>query len=230
MKFLGNSLEVYAKKRLGMRFIYLLAICVLSLQASACSKGVGSRKRSFVQHPLTTELLVEQSFSQVRDVVVLPVSGEPLKKQPEYVSKELNKLLIKSLSLETGLQVRNSIEPEKVQKAISKIAKGSPLSQAIEVAKELKPDGVFFTTVSKYNTDSRSQNPSEVGFRVWFLPRGSKHATWVATYEYSEKPLSENLFRLRQALQDGFRYQGALKLSERGFRALAKEFELLRLS
>lgn len=206
--------------------------CTLMLLLAGCSgySATGGPGR-LVPVALTTEVFTPYDFSQVRDVVLLPIRGAALNRQPELVASELNSRLIRILDLHTSLAIRNTTESEMVSSALAELKQDSLLARAIELNRILDSDGVFYASVSKYVTEDRIRSqPAAVAFRVWFLPRGAAKAAWEATYKFSEQPLSENLFRMKQALEDGLRYKSTMQLSERGFRALAKEFEILRIS
>lgn len=150
------------------------------------------------------------------------------------VSGKLDTALIDAFELDTSVEILNKESPQAVSLSVEKKWKesGAPLSRALAVGQELEAQGVLFGVINKYVERSGSaygaSRSSELGFRLWLLDVEKRKVVWTATYRNAEQPLSENLFRVGEALQEGLKFHTTAELAASGFSSAASAFEKLR--
>jgi hypothetical protein len=127
------------------------------------------------------------------------------------------------------MTLRNLAERDNTAKILASLEAGTLLGRAIEANNQLKTQGVFYGLLSSYQAaKTGSADPSQVAFQVWFLPKGENKPAWTASYDIQQRPLSENIFHVSQAMQEGIRYRSAAELLNGGLVQVAREFERYR--
>jgi hypothetical protein len=99
--------------------------------------------------------------------------------------------------------------------------------RAASLGKALSVQGVLYGSVTHYA--GIHARDADVGFKLWLLEPSSGRTLWSATYAKTNKPLSENLFRLKEMLDKGLELEGRVELVNGGFKEAATKLEALRI-
>src|SRR5690606_18309868 len=101
-----------------------------------------------------------------------------------------------------------------------------------ELGRALGAQGALFGVVNQYEESDGSRygasRASAVSFKLWLLDLSTNQVVWQATYQNREQSLTENLFRVGQALKDGVGFKSSIQLAENGFRDAAEALEAVR--
>ncbi len=164
---------------------------------------------------------------KINQVVVMPLEGEIYRSLPRDVQEEIFAELNRSFGLHTSLEI---LTTEKHVKAVTR--SGPQVQRAAELGQTLGVQGVIYGVLTRYHLDSKPQKkrggPSGAGFRLWLVKSGEAKPLWSASFEKSEKPLSDNLFLLPEALKRGVGFKSSKAFLKQGFSEAAVALEQVR--
>lgn len=217
---------------LSFRFVFwgIASLCCL-LNGLGCSGFKVSSGTKVQRAPLTTEQNKNFKPLQVNSVAVFPLRGE---EQANAMPPTVHESLVSSFERKTSLEILNRTQAAKAGDELAKLEnKAQALRQsAAEFGKALGAQGVLFGIVTHYNPSSGSKfgadSLASTGFRLWLIEPRTLQTLWTASYENSEQPLSENLFRLGEKVKTGVGFRDADELLKIGFESAAEELEKTR--
>lgn len=190
-----------------------------------------------VRKSLSSRSLDDFDLKAVNLIVVMPLSLNPsLEPLPFDLAAQLTDRLTSIFALESSMEILNLSDKEAAESVSTKMQRirGPERVRALELGKELSVDGVLFGRVNRYTkkegTRLGASTPPAVTFKLWLLEVDSGKIVWEAEYDKRQQPLSENLFRVPEALKSGVGYRSSRELIEEGFRQAAQALEALRLA
>lgn len=157
-----------------------------------------------------------------------------LRGMPPADLDQLTARLEDSFMLHTSLELLNRRHPQKLQAATeaSENHQGPIFTRAAKFGTQLGAQAVLCGVINRYVRRSGgtlgADQAAEAQFRLWLVDVATAEPLWQASYDNHSQTLSENLFRLPSAVQEGVKYRSALELMERGFASAAKDLERLR--
>lgn len=202
---------------------------------SACSGySITGGPGPLVKKSLTTEPSPTFRPTKINVLAILPLEHGTSASFSPQTKEMLTALLIEAFHSGTSMEIVNAVQPKLVQNVWSEIARNPlPLqTRAASYGSRLHSQGVLYGVINHYQQLQGSgygaSQTGAVGFKLWLLDITSNQVVWSATFNNHEQPLSENLFRVPQALHDGVRYHSAEQIIRTGFSAAAHELEVLR--
>lgn len=215
------------------RLIFAASASALVLQACSDLSATGG-PRPLVQKPLTSE--VNKSFVPLRvnQVVVMPFTGDAINVLPALQAEKISSSVVQAFQIWTSLELINEKSPAETAAAINKAgALPAPLfTKAATLGSMVGAQGALCGTLNVFQasdgTAYGANRPAHVQFKLWLLEVESGKVLWSATFDKSDAQLSENLFRLGEAVKSGVRYRGAEQLLQDGLKLAATDLEALR--
>ena len=206
--------------KLRAYFLFLTIFPLLLLAACSGYSATGG-PGPLVKRPLSTWSRPGVILPTLNQVVVMPLEGDAVIHLSEPQREGIQMDLSSAFSRLTELDIVNLSNSKEVSLALDDLQQGALAQRASDLAQRLSVQGVLYGTVSKYTQqDPRIETgvqPSNVAFRLYLMPVGSREPVWGAIFEASEQPLSDNLFRLPQALESGVAYKSSRRLIKEGF-------------
>lgn len=197
----------------------------------ACSDySMTGGPKPLVHAPFAAE--VEEDFEPLRINVVAVI---PFQEQAEVGislldAQKFTNELIRALELRSSLDL---VEKAKVEDLVkdSSVSLMSP-AQAKAIGEKLGSQGVLYGRFSKFVNRAGSSlgadDNAAIGFRLWLVDVKSGEVLWTGSYDKTNKPLSANLFEVRERSKEKFRFPTAIELVEQGFLESAKSLQDLR--
>ena len=191
---------------------------------------------------------------QPQNIVFLPLAGTRAKKLAAEEAERVSRDLYQAFASETDLEVLNLSRPDFLREQLAKIAPGPEGVRAEALFNALRDKAIqsegssaevlgaplvglwslshFDSAAAGTSTQGR---PSETGFRLQIFNfedadssrrrvADAEPPSWAAHYHSREESLAENVFRIREAVSRGLRFESAEALLSRGFRQAAKRF------
>lgn len=217
---------------------------LLVLSLAVLSGGVGctpSSSRS-TRADLQSDAAKDFAALKLNEVVVLPLSavGRASATLSDEQLRSYTDTLVDTLDRETSLSVLNHSAPQRVEKETSSrhdtnaADEGGLRERAIRVAASLGAQGVLVGQIGRFDELEGSRFGGEqlaaVGFRLLLLDGKTGRTVWSASYDHSDEPLSNNLFRLGETLHRGVGFRPARELLQSGFRDAARSLQSNRLT
>lgn len=169
----------------------------------------------------------------VNRVIVYPaVSAEGAKLLPG-VTDRVTERLIHQMSNASAYSIANLDRPG-WEKAAAEIAKNpEPLGKnALRFASKYDAQAVIYSEVYRYQESDGSSmgadSPASVGVRIWMVNATTGQMLWKGIFDDSERPLSDNLFELKDKMRSGFKYRSADQILESGMKKVAQVLEQFR--
>ncbi len=211
---------------------FLVATWLLAGFLTSCGFSKGPDEDGLV--PVTVESAKKFNPASVNEIVVLPFESGLGVKSSDVDLKEVEGMLIRSVQLNTSLTLRNASDAESVRKTIAKYVprKGTVREQAVYIGRDLGVQGVLYGMLSKYTelegSKIGSETPAAVGCTLWLVDGQSGEVLWSARFADNERPLSENIFRIKRRLSAGVGNSTAGELLSAGFTEAFKRLEAER--
>jgi len=210
----------------------VLFFCLgLFLMLDGCSGFKVSSGTKLQRAPLTTELGKNFQPLKVNSIVLLPLRGD---EEASTMPANVHELLVSAFERKTSMEILNRTQAAKTADELSHAEnKAQALRQtAADFGRAMGAQGVLFGIVTHYNLSSGSKfgadSLASTGFRLWLIDPRNSQTLWTASYENTEQPLSENLFRLGEKVKSGVGFRDADELLKTGFEAAAEELERSR--
>ena len=210
----------------------LLVISIFLVWLCACSGySLTGGPGPLVKKDLTTISHREFNPLRLNVVSVFPLIDGTSKHLPEERLSTLTKALVRSFDLKTSLEVINASKPRIVNRALSELPSGSKTLQAKAgaFAKKMGAQGVLYGVINRDQSGPTSDSSgARAGFKLWLMDVKNSLVVWSATFEHTNKPLTDNVFQVQSLYDDGILYQSVDKLFSTGFAKAALELEALR--
>lgn len=196
-----------------------------------CASSQGAATPRATRGPLTTELSKGFQPVRVNAVAIYPLYSEDSDKQ---LPQNVTEMLLAALEQKTSLEILNRSQGARLAQELRRVEnKAQALRQtAAEFGKSVGAQGVLYGLVTHYNPSSGSKfgadSLASTGFRLWLIDPMNGRTLWTVTYQNTEQPLSENLFRLGEKMREGVGFRDADELLKSGFLQAAEELEGLR--
>jgi hypothetical protein len=171
---------------------------------------------------------------QIGSVAVLPLKGGDFSNLENATLNQLTTKLSGALGSLTTMEViaSNSADSNLSNLASNSARENTLQQRAYRYGLEKKSKGVIYGIVNKFPSveeyEYLGSGRDAVRFSLWLLDVQTNQVVWNATYENSNKPLTDNLFTVKQKLNDGLRYQTPSEMIEQGFKEAARSLEKLR--
>ncbi len=213
-----------------MKNISLFSGLVLLGILSSCSEmSLTGGPRPLVHQPLTTTSTIDYQPLRLNVVAILPLQSGVAQRIPQDVLTLLSNSLERSIERNASFElIALNNKKSKHQKALEDILtlKITRQEKAKLFAKSVGAQAVIYGDVTKfYDNSSGSHEDNAAGFRLWLYDTALEKNVWEAIFDRSQQPLSDNLFRVREALKEGARYKTALELMQTGFVDVARKLE-----
>ncbi|MBN8549169.1 MAG: hypothetical protein J0M12_07650 [Deltaproteobacteria bacterium] len=202
----------------------------------ACQRG-GSDvpAHAFVVPNLLAQSEMPRDLLKINSLAVLPAQISPQVQYPEgwesTVTQELNQAAREQLDL-------SLIAESDVQSAFKSAPVRQPLSpeEATKLGKRLGADGLLSTTILHYvkrvGSAVGATTPAGVDFSMSLIRASDGKEVWAASYHFQDEALSENLFKVKERMNDGQGpgWRRADDLMAGGFRSALSDLSTKRLA
>ena len=221
----------------------LVAVAAFSSTFAGCApaNGTGSAKESSLVQP-TLEITPASgySFSNVRVVVVLPLSAGVGVSPPSKIELEqLTKQLISSLEVYSRFRVLNAEEQDKITGVLSTAQdlEDGGLSAAAKVGRQVDADLVISGVVSDFGGTKSGRHGGEVkeyqsegnlNLRLWLTDTKTGRIAATISYQKRRDSATDNLFNAREALSGGIVSKNSTEVSKTAFVQIAKKVDALK--
>lgn len=220
-----------AERRFSALFSCMFIGGVVALSGVGCSSYSPTGGTKVQQPALRTDQARGFKPLLINSLAVMPFTPSTL--AADY-PPTLDDDFLNALEQRTSLALLNHSERAKVEEALKASAGVGPTAaqRASAFGKNVGAQGVLYGTVTKYQQSSGSKYGAEqlaaAGFRLWLIDPTSGQVLWSASYDNTEQPLSENLFRLGEKMKSGVGFRSADELMRLGFSSVADELQRLR--
>lgn len=197
---------------LGMAFIQ--ACSSKSLTPSPQLKEISPGLRSFA--PNAKDLVT------INSLLVMPVNlnsagvvrdPQSLKPAPRFMDVQLLETAKRSLNFEiaefptTGQPGAKSTDSNsKKVEGLGSTAGKDTIREALAYGKKKAVDAVLVTSINQFTERQGSRvgvlEPAQVSFSMHLLRVSDGHEVWNASYHYKDQALSDNLFKIKDKLED----------------------------
>jgi hypothetical protein len=121
---------------------------------------------------------------------------------------------------------------EKVEEGFSQIERRQyelrPMRSSIQLGKALKMDfiliGVLFRFEERIGSSIGAEKPASVGFDVHLIRMKDEKMVWIGKFDETQRPLSENLFKIGSFVRRKASWLTAEELSSVGMDEMLKRF------
>ena len=212
-----------------------ILVGIVILLVVGCSQT--NQPKAISLSPVRTATARDFSVLKINEIVVLPFEVDKRAEIDADLVNRFSKSLESAFELGTSLQVANTRLNKKLSEALSQTSVGKvPLSgkalsgkdRAIEIGRRLGIQGVLHGVVTSYYDPERNGHDANVGFILWLVEPRTGRTVWEASFDHHNQPLTDNLLRLSDRLQEGIAYQRAEALFEYGLKESAKTYEAYR--
>lgn len=206
---------------------HVICLCVISAYFSGCqgytvTGGPGSNDSP----NLISNAENKKQLIAINSLLVAPISVDSSVAGNVPQSLDVNSMLSKALEQEVQLKVVHAYPTNKTNKSTA---------QYIIDAKKMNLDGVLLTTLVNFNVREGSEvgstMPARVDLAMQIVDAGSKQTVWQSTYHFKDEAISDNLFKIKERLQDNKpKFRSADEILDEGLRSALKDFSQKRLS
>lgn len=208
-----------------LSFAILSAITIGSL-GSCTGYSMTGGPGPLVKDPLSVDVAPDFVPLKVNEIVVYPLEPAPGSSVPKDTAEGFTSALVKALQANSSVEVLNITDGERVQRAVDD-TKNLPAfigDRARNAAHAVSAQGVLYGYVQQFSLEPHSP----VGFKLWLVNPASGSNLWTATFQATHQTLTDNLFRLPQAMKKGVRTTEPEIVINEGFRQAAVRLETLR--
>jgi hypothetical protein len=208
------------------------AICVISLLILSCSFGAGnlqSRRSADLESRRIHRIAVlppnEEAFARPR---AIPGTTEP--RNPERDAAEtLPRIVYSVMAAMPNWQIVSDNEVREVSQGVPGTGDVARLRQIGEM---VYADAVLVSHVRRYRErigdEWGAKSPASVGFVLDLIDVRRGDIVWSASFDETQKSLSENIFALGDITQRGVRWLSADQLAQEGVKkAVAQLHEMI---
>ena len=183
---------------------------------------------------LSTETSEKFKEARINSLAVMQLSHGIGVAVDEAACAQLTQALIDNIESNTSYELVNTTAPAEASKVMAAVMETQQVDRrkALEFGKRLGVDGVLFGVINRYSDSSGgrfgSNEPGGASFKLWLLDQRANQILWSATYQESEQPLTENLFRMGQQIRNGIGYRSSAELMANGLNQAAMALERAR--
>jgi hypothetical protein len=210
-----------------MRGICLLFALILGVSTSSMARAGSEVKPSLAILPFYVERIEKPS----RGVISCPLC-KGIYQYGEVVpgsERPLTQLFYMKLEALGRFKI---LPLEKVEEALfpslKKQFEEKPIPSAIQIGKELDVDflfvGVLFRFEERIGSSLGAEKPASVGFDVHLIRLGDGKMVWIGRFDETQRPLSENLFKIGSFFRRKASWLTAGELSSVGMDEMLKRF------
>lgn len=124
------------------------------------------------------------------------------------------------------------LPPEKVEEAFSQIERRQfelkPMRSSIQLGRALNMDfifiGVLFRFEERIGSHIGAEKPASIGFDVHLIRLKDEKMVWIGKFDETQRPLSENLFKIGSFVRRRASWLTAEELSSVGMDEMLKRF------
>ena len=226
-----------ARSGVALRYICLGILCGIL----GCADAKNPRPAVFNHSPLRAESARNFIPAAISEIVILPLQPNGIvgpSANPEVTTSAttLTPALVEAFDAFTTYRIANVERADAVKHAVDSIATRalSNAERAKEIGRISGADAVLVSELNRFVDSDGSRfgaaNPSAVGFHLWLLDGRSGQLLWSASYDRQEESLSDNLYRLPEAVKGGLGFKSATAVARVGFNDAARELERARLT
>lgn len=209
-----------------MSFFVLLCACSANNSKNVQASDVSSKEYSGFRSAEVNEITLLPVFVRKKEDRLL-IDPDSVLGIPDYNS---TKLLASSLINFTDFEV-NELSDDQLNNYTNKngLSKEGLFKLASQVAKDENTQNVLFALVDE--KDSRtggklgSERPTSVSYWIWLYNKKQEKIIWSSAYSSNETALTENLFELKEKLNQGFSFKTNDELLKNAFRATSESLE-----
>lgn len=213
----------------------MIAIFVVVFASCASQAGGGKWDPNASSSGLTFEVTRAFKPGSISRVVVFPAMGAEGAGILPGVTGRVTHQLIHQLSNVSAYSIAN-LDRAGWEKTAADVSRSpEPLvKNALKFAANYDAQAVIYSEVYRYvESDGSSigaNAPASVGIRVWMVNSTTGQMLWRGIFDDSERPLSDNLFELKDKMQSGFKYRSADQILESGMKRVAQVLEQFRVA
>lgn len=213
--------------------IIIVLFCATLLFALSCaSKGKKQASEvGFKKGPIAIQSLKNFEPRKINEVAVLTLEGENSQKILDSDLDAMTSELIKSLQINTSLNVFNASSDKKVKEGeatLSKQALGIK-ERGAKLGKQLGVQGVICGVVNNNDALGKLQDEGKVttavGFKLWLIDVASGAIVWEGAYSYTNQSLTDNILNAPDMVGRKLHSRTPREMLKEGFADVAKDLE-----
>ena len=212
-----------------------VSIFVGTVALSACAPQTNSNGRTalgVVRPALVTDSARDFKPLLVNEVAVYPFAANLQSGVNPELGAQLDQALIRALQAYTGLKLVNIEDPQRFAASMKQLPAVSPLARAQALGIAVASQGVLTGEIRRFVESDGGKygasNSSAVNFTLRLIEPRTGRTLWQASYDRADEPLTQNLFRLPEAVKQGVTFQSSTEMANEGFKEAAQALQKLR--
>jgi TolB-like protein len=159
---------------------------------------------------------------QVRRIAVMPIVEDPGadKAIADGASESISAELYSQMSLAAGWEVIPESDVADQLQKLPPPTMANLQDDAIALGHALSADAVLYGSVQRYRervgVDYAAQSPASVSFKLHLIDVNLKQVVWTASFDRTQKALTENVFNLVEFVKSNGRWVRAHEIANQG--------------